>query len=213
MISYLNGIKDYDASRAPYRYPVIKHRPSGNMFIGPLGSHHSSVFENLGVEDTSYGDENWAAANLWPPHTYPTKGPRALPDWKFDDYTGGWNDLEQNRLLDWAGKNYPIHSQKTSSVKVGSLPYKFIWGDGQLAIGPGWLKNLHHIQLYQDLGIVPHNWVGGTYSEDTFTGQPHIKYDWPATGNVPSEPELIEMIQQHLNQQQQHIGRVSRRPW
>lgn len=94
------------------------------------------------------------------------------------------------------------------------LPYKFVWADGQLAIGPGWRADIHHMNLMQEMGLtdVPTNLIAGTYSEDNFTGQPRIKVDWGPEGNVPSDDQLVEIIRQRL-QTTQHPGRTARRPW
>lgn len=99
-------------------------------------------------------------------------------------------------------------------AKTASLPHKFVWADGQMAVGPGWRKDLHHMHLMQELGLTeqPQNMYAGTYTEDPFSDRATIKPDWDAYGNYPSDEELIEQIRQRLRPTA-HIGRQARRPW
>ena len=96
-----------------------------------------------------------------------------------------------------------------------ALPHKFVWAGGEMAVGPGWRADLHHLHLMQQLSPEAMNsphMVAGTYNEDDFTGQPYISYDWGPNGNVPTDDQLADMVKSHLAQQQ-HPGRTARRPW
>lgn len=98
--------------------------------------------------------------------------------------------------------------------KTASLPYKFVWADGQMAVAPGWRKDIHHMHMMQELGLtaMPQNMYAGTYHEDPFTGTPSISPDWEVYGNPPSDNELVEQVQQRLRQNE-HPGRTARKPW
>jgi len=81
-----------------------------------------------------------------------------------------------------------------------SLPYKFVYADGRLGVAPGWRKDVHHMNILQDMGFsqMPYNMYAGTYGEDTLTGQPRIEPDWEILGHPPTDEELMDMVQQHL---------------
>lgn len=119
----------------------------------------------------------------------------------------GMNHIDEAKqaVENWMGQQ---------QVKTASLPYKFVWADGQMAVAPGWRKDIHHMHLMQELGLteMPQNMYAGTYAEDTFTGAPRISPDWEAYGNYPSDDELVEQIRQRL-QESEHPGRTARKPW
>lgn len=95
------------------------------------------------------------------------------------------------------------------------LPYKFVYADGNMVIAPGWRKDIHHMHMMQDLGItkLPSTLYAGTYSQDDFTGQGSIRPEWEVYGNPPSDQELMEMIEGHLQNEPLHPGRTARKPW
>ena len=97
--------------------------------------------------------------------------------------------------------------------KTASLPHKFVWADGQMAVGPGWRKDIHHMHLMQELGLTtpPQNMYAGTYMEDPFSDRATIIPDWDAYGSYPSDEELIEQVRQRLRPTAHMRG--ARKPW
>jgi hypothetical protein len=202
--TYNNDVEPFSCN------PFIYHE--GTLYWHPDAVTHSQLITHMGLPE-----------KMWSQGTFGRYSPYT-GEYKLYNNFNEYGNPEVEKALNerfpdvsgW-GSGKTVSGEKKNSLqsRTASLLYKFVWANGELVVGPGWRKDIHHLHLMQDLGItsIPENFAAGTYKEDDFTGQPAITHDWPTTGTAPSDEELIEMIQQYLNHQQQHIGRISRKPW
>lgn len=81
--------------------------------------------------------------------------------------------------------------------------YKWVWADGNIALGNG-AGATHHGQMLEQLwdqqGSIS-NYCGGTFVEDDFSGPQFdkIRITWPGEGVVPSPDQIKYQIQEKLH--------------
>lgn len=191
----------------PNAHAWIYH-PNFGLLMSPQGGVHLQAMNQIG----GYG--NYAGQGLTTKpvfgRVYPngsiggSQGPYAT--WYSGSADSPHIEEAKQAVEDWMNRQ---------QIKTAGLPYKFVWADGNMVVAPGWRKDIHHMHLMQELGLtnMPKNMYAGTYNEDDFSGRARISPDWEAYGTYPSEEELVEQIRQRLQSNNDHPGRVARKPW
>lgn len=205
---------NYGAS-PPNAHAWVYH-PQWGLLMSPQGGVHLQALKNRSEQGAWGLTTKPVFGRVYPNGSIGgSEGPYAT--WYSHSSESPHIDEAKQAVEQWLANYHAI--QQIVNNKTASLPHKFVWANGQIAVGPGWRKDVHHMHLMQDLGLteMPEQYIGGTYHEDPFTGQPSLSYDWGnytlGENGVPNEQELVEQIQQRLHQSNEHPGRTARKPW